>query len=267
MSQLIPISRDLHKGSRWKRPSSLAFASQNAVCPLFAQELAAASMAFPIAFTREGGTDGGRFLLVAIFGLEPGQNLFLGAQNQWLARYVPMAFRYYPFQLARMQDDQLALCVHENHIVSGQKEGEPFFTESGEPTEEITKILQGLNLNEAGHQTMSNVSALLDKHNLIEPWPIKIQKENGQISVDGLFRINEAKLKDCSGEVLVELMQASALPAAYCQLLSMQHLPTLGQLAQIKEKANAPRLPVNAAGELDLDSLVQSPSIDFSRLG
>ena len=266
MPQLVPISRDLHSARAWKRPSSLSFASGLAIAPLFAQELAAAAMAFPIAFTRENGAAEGGFVPAALFGFEPGQNLFLGPQNQWIGRYVPLALRYHPFQLARMQDEQLALCILDDFMTHAGA-GEPFFTEAGEPSEEIGKILTGLNQMEAGRQTMMSISAVLDQHGLIEPWPIKVQKEAGLVTIDGLFRIHEAKLKESAGDVLAELMQSSALPAAYCQLLSMQHLPTLGQLAQMHQKAQGPRLPINAAGELDMDALVQSESIDFSRLG
>ena len=117
---------------------------------------------------------------------------------------------------------------------------------------------------------MAQINSVLDRHGLIEPWPIKLQKEKGVMTVDGLFRIDEAKLKKSAPDVLVELMQSSALPAAYCQLLSMKHVSALGQLAQMQHKAQAqakaPRLPINAAGELDMDALVQSDTIDFSRL-
>ena len=267
MAQLIPISRDLHAARAWKRPTSLAFASGLAVTPVFAQEMAATAMAFPIVFTRENGAAEGDFIPAALFGLEPGQNLFLGPQNQWLGRYVPLSLRYYPFQLARMQDEQLALCIIDDYLTD---EGQPFFTPSGEPTEEIAKILEGLNQMDAGRKSMAQISAVLDRHGLIEPWPIKVQKEAGVVTVDGLFRIDEAKLKESAPDILAELMQASALPAAYCQLLSMQHVSALGQLAQMQHKAQAqaqaPRLPINAAGELDMDALVQSDTIDFSRL-
>ena len=265
MAQLIPISRDLHGARAWKRPTSLAFASGLAIAPVFAQEMAATAMAFPIVFTRENGAAEGGFVPAALLGLEPGQNVFLGPQNQWLGRYVPLSLRYYPFQLARMQDEQLALCIIDEYVTEAGA-GQPFFTPSGEPSEEIAKILQGLNQIEAGRASMAQISAVLDRHGLIEPWPIIVQKEEGVVTVEGLFRIDEAKLKDSAPDVLADLMQTSALPAAYCQLLSMQHVSALGQLAQMQQKAQAPRLPINAAGELDMDSLMQSDTIDFSRL-
>ena len=56
---------------------------------------------------------------------------------------------------------------------------------------------------------------------------------------------------------------------AYCQLLSMQHLQTLGQLAQAHDQAKAQaanKLPTNASGELDLEFLNSSGTISFGQL-
>ena len=53
-----------------------------------------------------------------------------------------------------------------------------------------------------------------------------------------------------------------ALPMVYCQLLSMQHLPLLGQLAQAHRKAAQP-LSAAPDGELDLRFLSNNGTLSF----
>ena len=72
-------------------------------------------------------------------------------------------------------------------------------------------------------------------------------------------------------EALATLRDEAALTVAYCQLLSMQHLQTLGQLAQAHDQAKAKaqaanKLPTNASGELDLEFLKSSGTISFGQL-
>ena len=65
-----------------------------------------------------------------------------------------------------------------------------------------------------------------------------------------------------SADALKALQQAGALPMIYCQLLSMQHLPLLGQLAEAHRKAAQP-LPTTPKGELDLSFLSTDGAFKF----
>ncbi len=101
----------------------------------------------------------------------------------------------------------------------------------------------------------------MHKHQLIQPWPIKLQTTAGEQAVEGLFRIDEAALNQLPAEALIELRNTGALLCAYCQLLSMQHLQTLGQLAAARAQAQAALLTQN--GELDLSFLNGSETLKF----
>ncbi len=83
--------------------------------------------------------------------------------------------------------------------------------------------------------------------------------------MEGLFRIDEAALNQLPAEAPIELRNTGALLCAYCQLLSIQHLQTLGQLAaahaQAEAKAQA-SLPTQN-GELDLSFLYGSETLKF----
>ena len=85
--------------------------------------------------------------------------------------------------------------------------------------------------------------------------------------MQGLYRIDEARLNALSAPALKEIQAAGALAMAYSQLLSMQHLPTLGQLAQLHAQAQSQQtLPTSANGELDLEFLNNNGTLSFGNL-
>ena len=110
--------------------------------------------------------------------------------------------------------------------------------------------------------------AALHRHGLIRPWPITVKTEAGEQSVAGLHQIDEAALAQLPGDALQELARAGALAVAYCQLLSMQHLPALGQLAQARAQAAAAAVQaaVLPEGNLDLEFLKRGDTISFGNL-
>ena len=118
--------------------------------------------------------------------------------------------------------------------------------------------------------------ALLAQEGLIEPWPITLksdqadkgdqaeqggQGEQTEQTLQGLYRVSEAKFNALGAEALHRLHQAGALPLIYCQLLSMQHLPLLGKLADIHAKARAhveAHAQAQANAPLDFEQLLHA---------
>ena len=72
---------------------------------------------------------------------------------------------------------------------------------------------------------------------------IKLKSDQGEVPVEGLFRIDEQALNILDKDDFEEVRQAGALPLIYCQLLSMQHLLALAQFAAHKEKQKPMETP------------------------
>jgi hypothetical protein len=110
---------------------------------------------------------------------------------------------------------------------------------------------------------------ILSKHDLIQPWPIKVNTKEGERQVDGLYCVNEVKLRDLSTEAFEELRKAGALPLVYCQLLSMQNIERLRQLGalrmRIAEKQQERAAAKSTSNELDLSFLDASITSGVSR--
>jgi hypothetical protein len=260
------ISSDRHARKRWNRYSSYAFAASDAVIPLSAVELPKAVMSMPIGFIKQAEC----FVPVAVLGLQTGKNLFVAQNGSWSGSYIPAVFRAYPFRLAKTEEGKGVLCIDEDcGLVTTGLEGEAFFSEDGQPAPAIRDILNFLMQLEQSRLITTTACAALQKHQLICPWTITLKTEAGEQQVNGLFQVDEAALNALSGEDLLEVRQAGAMPMIYCQLLSKQHLPLLAQLAEAHAKAAAQALALQSLapdGELNLEFFNNSGTISFAGL-
>ena len=266
MSNFQAISLERHAQQRWKRYTSYNFAAADSVVPLVATELPRASMALPIAFTLQGDN----YMPAAVLGLQPGNNVFVSPDWRWLGSYIPAAFRSYPFRLAKRDDGQQVLCIDEDSgLLTESTSGEAFFDSEGKPIQSILDILGFLTQIEQNRIITTAACSVLQKHNLIHPWPITVKSDTGEQQIAGLFKIDEAALNQLSAEALLEVRNAGALPIAYCQLLSMQHLPLLGQLTEAQAKASAQALSLHEIapnGELDLEFFNKGGTFNFGAM-
>ena len=227
MTKLAAINYQRHGGKRWLSfGSDFGFAAQTAVVPLVVRELPKATMAFPIGFIREGKTLGP----AAIMSLETKHNLFVAADGRWLGGYQPAALRSFPFRLIKTKSGEFALCIdEESGLITDSKDGEPFF-EGREISAGLKQVLDFLTQFEQNKVATERACVALERHDVIKPWTITIKAGKEEKRIEGIYRIDEAALKALPMESYDDLRQSNALLIAYCQLLSMQHLPELGRL-------------------------------------
>lgn len=260
MSKFIVVSRRQHAALRWQRYTHYRFAAQDAVMSIVAREMPRAALSLPIAFVKSGEA----FVPVVVQGFEPGQNLLVGADGRWQGAYTPAAYRGYPFQLARGEDGQNVLCLdEESGLITAGPEGERFFAEDGTPAPAVKEVFDFLATVQSNREVTTQVCAALQAHGLIKPWPLTIEVPDGRRKVDGLYMIDEAALQALPAEALVALRNLGALPMIYCQLLSMQNLEKLGELA----RGRLPQASVPApAPEVSLDFFNKGGTIDFGKI-
>jgi hypothetical protein len=261
MPSLAAVSPGRHGNKRFKRYTNYKFAADRAIVPLVINELPRAALALPIGFTAHDD----QLLPAAILGLKPGQNLLVGPDGRWLGGYIPALLRTYPFVLAPHGDHDV-LCIDESsELITSGSDGEPFFEEGG-PSKPIAALMSVLEQIAASRKATVQACAVLKAHDLVRPWPITIKIPAGEQRVEGLLCIDEAALAALPDAAFLELRRAGALVVIYCQLLSMHNMTELARVASARAEAGARRLPVNQAGELELEFLNDSPLMDFSKL-
>lgn len=242
MPNYVAVSKELHKNMFWKPVSNFSFAAQDALCPIVIQEAPRAALHLPIAFSKMGD----HFGLFVVQGFEPGSNYLVDATGNWLAGYIPAAYRGFPFALTNAEDQQV-LCFDSDSGLINDKEGNTFFDETGEPSAQIKQTLDFLSQVSQNHSVTVALCLLLEKLDLLEPWPISVKKDDEDVSVDGLFCIDEGKFNSLKVEDLVTLRDRGVLALIYCQLLSMQNL------ARINPGSKPGELPLELPFDLPND--------------
>lgn len=264
MSTYQALNKKTHAGQRLKGNNSYSFASSEALAPLVQQEMAKACTQLPIAFVQIGES----YAPMAIQGFEPGKNLRVAPNGKWLGNYIPAIYRTYPFALLPDQNGKLALCFDEDSQLVNKADGEALFDAEGQPTQTTKNILSFLNHVEQNRKLTQLLCQSLADHNLLQAWPIKVQTEDGkEKTIQGLLRIDEEALNQLGSSALQALQRSGALAIAYMQLLSMQHLIGVANLARAladhQQKSNQQSLVNKTSGELDLEFLNGSGTFSF----
>ena len=151
-SSLTALSREQHASLCLRPVTDYSFAAKEAVLPLVGAEIAMAIQSFPIAFVMQPG---GACNLVAVFGLDAGQNLYVSADGRWLGGYQPAAVRCYPFRLARNNADaDPVVCIDLASKLFSENEGQPLFIPDGTPSETLNRVINFLSELERGKATV-----------------------------------------------------------------------------------------------------------------
>lgn len=233
---IVPVSSERHRDLRWTPFADYSFARSAQVASVVLAELPRAILSLPIGFLRGNEV----VQPVALLGLRPEENLFVGADGRWLGPYVPAAFRGYPFRLLPLEgDSRMALCVDESSGLIGADEGEPFFGPDGQPAERVRKVVEFLSQVENNRQATIKAAGALDAAGLLVPWPIELQEGEKRRRVEGLWRVDEEALNRLEGAALASLRDVKALALAYMSLVSMQHLALLVELLKRKNTEEA----------------------------
>ncbi len=254
MAERVPVSYEQLKNKAWRAPSNFAFAAGDTIATISADELHLMTPAYPTAFIETNGS----FSYVALVGLAPGKNLFVNSSGQWVGRHVPLSYRGYPFSLSEVEGaDDHVLCVDkasglvvENESGATANGFEPFFVADNQPSEKVVQISEYLAKVKTGILAINVLTNQLREAELIVPWDIKLKvgldstnganpedsssstSQDSQLTtLQGLYKIDENKLHSLHADTLASLNGTNALKLAYCQLITMSHLPALGQLA------------------------------------
>lgn len=225
MSTVFPLSEELYAKKLWQRTEDWSFLSHRPLLPIVILELPSASAAMPLAFVKQ---DPDRFHLVAVLGTALDQSLAVGPMGQWRPNHYPMMFSTYPFVLVDGKEESQMVAIDESTGLVGNDTGAPFFDESGKPTLEVKQIVAQLKQVAVSRLATKKAVDALAAADLFEPLEMTVNNTRLQ----GLYCLNEKKLRDLPADQLKPLLDCGALSLFFAHLFSLSRFSLLEKWAQ-----------------------------------
>jgi SapC len=179
---------------------------------------------YPIVFVEAGqSADGQREVApMAVLGLQQGENLMLGADGAWAARYSPAMLRAYPLGLAQLDAGNYAVCIDAQADALSDVEGERLFNDAGEPTAYLEGQRKFVEEIEREAQRTRLLGRRLLELELLRPMRFDATLPDGQtLAVEGFLAIDEAKLAALPDAAVVDLHKTGVLSLIHAHQISL----------------------------------------------
>jgi len=234
----VALNKETHQKVKIKTGDShFKFAKQTNSVVLAGVEFTEAAKEYPIVFAEAGEN----MVPVALLGLRNEENLFVGSDNKWDARYIPAFVRRYPFVLASGADEnQQVVCIDESFSGFNNKDGEALFEKDGEPAPLLKKALEFLEEYQKQYLRTSQFVKRLRDNDLLQSLNAKIDLVDGQqFSLSGLLIVDEKKLLELSDEKALEFFKSGELAWVYCHLMSLGNMSSMvDRIAKVVKKVS-----------------------------
>ena len=222
------------------KPSrNYAFSGEVNSVPLMAVEFPQAASEYAIVFA---GADN-EILPAVILGVRGDENLFVGPDAQWGAKYIPAFVRRYPFVFSR-SGDRFLLCVDEEFPgINQEGRGQPLFGEDGKSSPYLDNVLKFLQEYQAQFLRTQRFCTRIKELGLLEPMQAQVTIDDGRrLSLGGFMAINREKLKALPGDKLEELIKTDELELSLtCTSQSMRNFDQLrDRLEHIPDRRDPP---------------------------
>nr|WP_240148037.1 SapC family protein [Luteibacter yeojuensis] len=232
------MNRTAHRDLRLKAVNNIRFAATAHSVPLTGVEFAPAARDFPILFAGNTIEEAGP---MALLGLRQGENLLVGDNGFWeQGLYIPAFVRRYPFVLAEKpagtEGDDFTVFLDEAYEGFNNEEGERLFNDDGTDAPALTNAVNFLGEFQDHVARTQWFMGKLREHDLLEPRTITLQKEGKGINLNGLFVINEEKLRALDEKTAQEFLREGALGWIYAHLVSLANIDRMAARLDKREQ-------------------------------
>ena len=230
------LDREKHRTRRVKATGGFGFARKSNSLYLAGAEFGEAAKEYPIVFTR---SPNGKVVPVAVLGLRQQENLFVDAQDRWAARYLPAFVRRYPFVLAEVPGQSLAVCIDEAYPGLGDTEGEPLFDEQGKETPFLKQTLEFLTQYQREHQRTEAFCKRLEENGLLKETNARANLRDGRsFTLNGLLVVDEKKLLELPDATVLAMFRNGEMHQVSMHLASLSNIQLLAD--RLAQRGDAP---------------------------
>ena len=218
----VPLSASRHAKLSLDTTANYAFSAGVNAVPLMAVELLRAATEYAVVFT----TAGEDIVPAAVLGVQGDQNLYLTADAQWRAEYIPAFIRHYPFVFASSADKKtLTLCIDEAHPgVNREGRGQRLFGDDQKPTAFTQNVLKFLQEYQLHFERTKLFGKHLKELGLLEPMQANVKTPKGeQLRLGTFLAASRKKLRALEPEALARLAKTDELELLYLHLYSLRN--------------------------------------------
>ena len=225
--QVQPLHNEKHANTKIKNGINIEFLKTQHLVPVVAHEFGRVANEFPMAFVKNN--ESGKFQAVAIFGLEPGENLFI-QDGKWNAGFAPLAVTRYPLGLVKHpEQEQYGVVIDEASPLVGEDEGNALF-ENGEETDYLKRRKEALiSFLEFSAVTETFTEFLAEKE-LLVPQTLTVEIKGEKKDISGIYLVDEKKLNELDDEAFLELRKRGYLAPIYSFLTSTHQVARLARI-------------------------------------
>lgn len=236
--QLEPLSIEKHRQlgvSNVANPFS--FLADTHLVPLTVDEFGLAAVCYPIIFDTQNKTP------LAVMGLRPGMNVFLGADGSLDPEvYLPAFARRYPFlpiiagngqpQGTNPAEEKIMVCIDRAAKMLSNTPELPFF-EGEKPSRYTQEAIQFCKEFDALGRRTQDFIKLMDQHGLFELTPLALPRAKADgtpdepMKIGEYLRISEQKLNQLPKETYLELRDRGVSAVMHAHLLSLGLWPKI----------------------------------------
>lgn len=232
MAHLVAVNPQVHKNCYVFPEQAESAGAELQLIPVVPSEVAHVACQMPVVLTKNEQT--GQFVLAAMTGFEPKQNLFW-QDGRWQGLYLPLQLQRQPFFLGKNDDEgtDYAVCLDMQNPAVGQGPQVPagaqtLFSATGVDTEYYQNAKQILASILQGEAQVQQLTQLLMTMALIQPMSLDITfADKSSTRLKGLYTIDQQKLAALESAHIVLLHQKGLLATVYSLINSVSQIYAL----------------------------------------
>lgn len=218
-----------HKNNSVKEIKDFSYAKNLMNAPITITEFFEACKNYPILFTKDKDEN---WFASIMLGYKENENIFVDDKGVWdKLHYVPAFVRRYPFIFVEQKNnDELIVALNKDSLIIDKKnESRKLFNDKGENTEFLNNVIGFLNQFYVDSMATKEFIKQLDEWELLEEKIATVITPNQeQFNINGLYIVNEEKLKHLSKKKKDEICNKNAIPLITAHLISLSNIQKLG---------------------------------------
>ena len=244
MTRIVALNKETHRSLKVDARASAAYGDNQHFTHVIVNEFPQLVVHYPILFSKDRNT--GEFYCGVMLGFDQGENLFL---EEWrdLQFYRPLGLQRVPFYA---QGPEVAIDL--DHPRVGVEGGTALFTEHGQPTRYLQRIIWAFQDLAPGIEVTKHFIKRLLELNLIEPVDLEAEFDDGRIvNCDGLYTVNQDTLMRLPDAAVVELFRRGYMRLIHYMIGSLKQFAVLARKKNgriLKATESLPGLRPSALG-------------------